>query len=77
MDRVADILDEFGLVGNQRTLAVRGLARELHRIECKRERIAERYPSALQATEWLDRAAGQLRQKLRSHARPVIHEEGS
>jgi len=75
--KTAEVLDAFGLVGNQRTKAARGLARTLLKLEREHARLLARYPSARQAHQWIESTIGVTRERLRACARPVIHEDGA
>jgi hypothetical protein len=58
------VLDDFGLVGDQRTPQMRAYARELLMLEAKLADFAPRYPSATHAAEWLARRIVELERRL-------------
>jgi hypothetical protein len=70
-----EVLNEFGLVGKERTRAALRLARSLIKLEREHARLVARYPSAVQAHHWIESEMGTLRSRLRLLAQPVTPEE--
>jgi len=64
MSGVKELLDQYGLRGNERTRAMQSIARELIRLRVMVTEFRGAYPSATEAFAWMERWIAELERRL-------------